>query len=84
MNLADELSLETLATLEGFSPYHFARMFKDAHGQPPNQYIITHRVAGARHLPHNTRLSLSQVAMETGFANQSPLTRHFKRVFGVI
>lgn len=84
MNLADELSLKTLATLEGLSPCHFARMFKDAHGQPPQQYIITHRVAGARHLPDTTRPLLSQVAMETGFANQSHLTRHFKRMIGVI
>ena len=81
--LAEDITLDTLAALEGLSPYHFARLFREAIGQPPHQYLISRRVERAKGLLSSSRLSLAQIAIEVGFANQSHLTRHFKRLVGV-
>lgn len=82
-HLAEDLSLETLATCENLSRYHFARSFKESMGQSPHQYIIGRRVKRAQHLLRTTPLPLNQIAMEVGFANQSHLNRHFRRIVGV-
>ncbi len=82
-HLADDLSLETLAACEGLSPYHFARAFKRAVGQPPHGYVVVRRVRRAQELLARTRLPLAQVAAEVGFANQAHLNRHFKRLVGL-
>jgi AraC family transcriptional regulator len=76
-HLNETLSLEVLAALGGLSPYHFARTFKKVMGQPPHQYIIRQRVKRAQQLL-STHLSLAEIALDVGFANQSHLNRHFK------
>lgn len=82
-HLDDDITLDDLAATEGLSTYHFARLFKEATGQPPHQYIVTRRVERAQHLLDTTALSLAAVAAQVGFANQSHLTHHFKRIVGV-
>jgi AraC family transcriptional regulator len=77
-HLGEALSLDVLAALEGLSLYHFARTFRQVTGQPPHQYIIQRRVKRAQHLL-TTQLSLAQIALDVGFANQSHLNRHFKQ-----
>lgn len=82
-HLGSNLSLETLAACEGLSLYHFARQFKETVGQSPHQYVIHRRVQRARYLLKSTQLSIAQIASEVGFANQSHLNRHFKRIHGI-
>jgi AraC family transcriptional regulator len=83
--LAESLSLEELADVAGLSPFHFARQFKTATGHPPHDYLIRLRVDRAQELirQHSREWSLSAVANECGFADQSHMARHFKRVLGV-
>jgi AraC family transcriptional regulator len=76
-------SLEQLAAVARLSPYHFARQFKAATGLPPHQYVIQRRVERARQLLQaGTHLSLAELAVHTGFSDQSQLTYHFKRLVG--
>jgi AraC family transcriptional regulator len=83
-HLDAELSLEHLAALAHQSPYHFARLFKNSAGLPPHQYVIARRVDRARTLLRaRADFPLAELAAEVGFANQSHLTRHFKRLVGV-
>jgi AraC family transcriptional regulator len=83
-NLADGPSLAELAAVVGLNPYHFARQFKAATGQPPHQYVIARRVERARQLLEaGTDLSLAEVALHTGFCDQSQFSHHFKRLVGV-
>lgn len=79
---AENVTLEALAGLEHFSPYHFVRVFRRATGMPPHVYLTHVRVARARAL---LRLGVppAQVAQDTGFAHQSHLNRAFKRIVGV-
>lgn len=82
-HLLDDLSLDALAQQTGFSPYHFARLFRQATGESPHQFVLRQRVERAQHLLTEGRLSLAQIALESGFADQSYFTRIFKRYLGL-
>jgi len=81
--LTNALSLEELAQQIGFSPYHFARLFRQAFGESPHQFVIRQRVEYAKRLLSNPAMPLTQVAIESGFADQSHLTQTFKRHTGL-
>lgn len=79
---AEDLSLAELAQAAGLSPFHFARLFQAAHGLPPHAYLNQVRVRRAKALLA-TPMRLAEVAAEVGFADQSHLTRQFKRLTGL-
>jgi AraC family transcriptional regulator len=83
--LSDSLALEELAEVAGLSPFHFARQFKTATGHPPHDYLIRLRVDRAQELirQHSREWTMAAIANECGFADQSHMARHFKRVLGV-
>jgi AraC family transcriptional regulator len=81
-HLGEELSLEVLAQQVGFSPYHFARLFRQAVGATPHQFVLRQRIERAQWLLQETTLPLAQVAGACGFAHQSHLTRVFKQQLG--
>ncbi len=77
-------TLAQLAAVVRLNPYHFARQFKAAAGLPPHQYVILRRVERAKLLLQaGTDLSLAEVALDSGFSDQSQFSRHFKRLVGV-
>jgi AraC-like DNA-binding protein len=79
---AENVSLEQLARVVGLSPFHFSRVFSEQVGMPPHSFQTQVRVARAKTLLLQGR-SICQVADQTGFADQSHLNRHFKRLVGV-
>lgn len=83
--LTEALPLDELAQAAGMSPFHFARQFKAATGYPPHEYLIRLRIDRARELleKHGRTLTMAAIAHDCGFADQSHLARHFKRVLGV-
>ena len=82
--MVEPISLEELADAAGLSPFHFARQFKTATGHPPHEYLIRLRVDRARELMRREReWTMAAVAQDAGFADQSHMARHFKRVLGV-
>lgn len=82
-HLSQDLSLEALAQQIGFSPYHFARLFRQTTGESPHQFVLRQRVERAQHLLKATNIPLASIPLESGFANQSHLTRLFKRQLGL-
>lgn len=82
-HLNQDLSLSLLAQQAGFSPYHFARLFRRATGESPHQFVLRQRIERAKHLLREADLPLAQIAHESGFANQSHLTQAFKRHLGL-
>jgi AraC family transcriptional regulator len=82
-NASQDLTLEVLAHHIGFSPYHFARLFRQTTGQTPHQWVRRERLAHAQRLLESSRLSLAEVAIESGFGDQSYFTRVFKRALRV-
>lgn len=82
-NLSQDLSLKSLAGEAGLSVSHFKTAFRTSVGQPVHQYVIQRRVERARSLLAEGELPISQVALETGFAHQSHLAYHMRRLLGV-
>lgn len=82
-HLNGDLTLSNLAAQAYLSPYHFTRLFKNSTGLPPHQYVIRARVERAKRLLSDPKVSVGEVALRVGFASQSHLHRHFKRLVGV-
>ncbi|MGE4554512.1 MAG: helix-turn-helix domain-containing protein, partial [Desulfovibrionaceae bacterium] len=74
--------LPELARVASLSPYHLTRAFTRALGLPPHAYLTQLRLDRARELIRAGR-PIADAALEAGFADQSHLTRCFKRRFGV-
>jgi AraC family transcriptional regulator len=77
-HLAQELSLATLAAVAQTSPAHFARLFKHATGLAPHQYVIRYRMAHAKRLLAETDVSLIDIGLQVGCADQSHFTALFR------
>lgn len=82
-NLEKDLKLAEIAGAAHMSPYHFSRLFKESTGLTPHQYVIERRIQRAKELLRGTTLPIAEIALSCGFANQSHLNRHFKRLLGV-
>ena len=81
--LGKELTVSRIAEAVSMSPCYFTRVFKETTGKSPHQFVIEARVSKAKHLLENGRTTISEAACEVGFVDQSHLTRHFKRMFGL-
>ncbi|MGC9947475.1 MAG: helix-turn-helix domain-containing protein [Bryobacteraceae bacterium] len=82
-NLGRDLSLKEIAGVAGVSVSHCNAAFRRAVGMPVHQYVIERRVDRAKTLLGEGNLSISQIAVETGFAHQSHLAYHVRRLLGV-
>lgn len=76
---AEDITLETLANLVAMSVTSFKRNFKAMFGESPGTYLLTTRLNAARKLLETTDKLLTDIAIETGFFDQS----HFSRVFKI-
>lgn len=81
--LDDDLGLAELASLTGLSTYHFGQAFKASTGVSPHRYVIERRVHRARELLIGGDRSISEIASDVGFSNQSHLTVHFRKQTGL-
>ncbi|WP_432240148.1 helix-turn-helix domain-containing protein [Herbaspirillum robiniae] len=82
-NLARRLTLEEVSAQCGLSRAHFARAFKNTFGVPAHAWLQGQRIARAQQLLASGEKSMTEVALECGFADQSHFSRVFKRVLGV-
>lgn len=82
-NLAGDLTLSMLAGACDLSTRHFTRAFRQSVGLSPHQWLLQRRVDKARELLRDPRLSLAEVAIACGFANQSHFTRVFTRLASI-
>jgi AraC family transcriptional regulator len=81
--LDTDLTVSRIAQAVYMTPYHFTRLFKESTGQSPHQYVVEARVRKAKELLTKGKFTISEAAYQVGFVDQSHLTRHFKRVFGL-
>lgn len=79
---AEHTTLEHLSSVAGLSPFHLLRVFRSQVGMPPHAYLTHVRVTQAKQLLAHG-VPVAAVAAQTGFVDQSHLTRHFKRMVGV-
>ncbi|SFS08140.1 Helix-turn-helix domain-containing protein [Granulicella pectinivorans] len=78
-----EVSLELFASHCGLSICHFARLFKVTYGMPFHQYVVQRKISHACSLLSESQESISQIALECGFSDQSSFTRRFSATTGI-
>ncbi|MEB2519190.1 HTH-type transcriptional regulator CdhR [compost metagenome] len=81
-HLAQTLSVEQLAQEARLSPRQFSRAFRAETGQSPAKAIENLRLEAARQLLERGRLTLDQIALETGFLDPRRMREAFLRAFG--
>jgi AraC family transcriptional regulator len=81
--LDTDLTVSGIAQAVYMSPDHFTRLFKESTGQSPYRYVVEARVRKAKELLTTGKFTISEAAYHVGFVDQSHLTRHFKRIFGL-
>ena len=82
-HLAEEISVEALAAVADLSPFHFSRVFKQATGMAPHQFVTRTRMLHAQRLIRETSRSLIEIALEVGYTSPSHFAQVFRRVVGV-
>ena len=81
-NFRQDIGLAELANLTQLSQSRFARGFRISTGVPPYSWTLQRRVAAAEHLLASTNIPVSEIAVQIGFADQSHLTKAFRRALG--
>lgn len=81
-HIADPLPIERIANLAGLSQRQMLRGFRESFGQTVNRFYTELRLQKANELLRQTRLPVSQVAIATGFTNQSSFARAFQDKYG--
>ena len=82
-NLGCDLHLRELAEVADLSTFHFAKQFKRSTGCSPHQYVLQRRLERAKELLRNPQISLAEVSLRAGFADQSHLCNVFRRFVGL-
>jgi AraC family transcriptional regulator len=78
-HLAHECSVAELAAVTQTSPDHFTRLFREATGQTPHQYVILCRIARAKQLLTETASPIIEIGQQIGFTDQSYFTAVFRK-----
>src|SRR6266851_6265771 len=79
-NLAQPISLATLADLAHLSPFHFARAFKQSFGVPPHGYHTNRRIEQAKALLAMPARSVPEIALDVGFSETSSFSHVFRKL----
>jgi AraC-like DNA-binding protein len=82
-NAHEPIELTSTARTAGLSPYHFLRLFAAVLGVTPHQYLVRARLRRAARLLANDARSITEVALDVGFADLSNFVRTFRRAAGV-
>jgi AraC family transcriptional regulator len=82
-NLGETMSIEKLAGIANFSPFHFHRILTAYLHEPLIAYIIRIRLDNAARLLRYTAEPVNEIAYKVGYDSPSSLTKAFKKRFGV-
>jgi AraC-like DNA-binding protein/ligand-binding sensor protein len=82
-NFTRKISLKEIADIAGFSPPYFSSIFKEEMGENPSKYLNRLRVEKASRLLLETDMSLSEIAANCCFEDQSWFSKIFKTYTGI-
>ena len=77
-NCKQQLTVEDMASYAGFSKYHFCRLVKQFTGSSFYDYLLSQRILNAERLLMNPEMTITDVAMQSGFNSISTFNRIFK------
>lgn len=76
-NLTEPISLNDIAQYIGVSTCHFARMFKQAVGSSPHEFIILARINKAKYLLRTTTDPVCNIAFQVGYSSETSFISSF-------
>ena len=79
-NYMQDISLDTLADIAGYSKFHFSRIFRQYNSMSYLQYINIQRTHAAEMLLLDQSIPITEVAMRSGFSSLSTFNRVFKEI----
>ncbi|MEM7602045.1 MAG: AraC family transcriptional regulator, partial [Verrucomicrobiota bacterium] len=79
---AEPISMREMAKRAGISSTHFNRRFVELIGMSPTKFVHSLRIDKARQLLAQTSRDIADIAIETGYHDQSHFTRHFRQLTG--
>jgi AraC-like DNA-binding protein len=79
-NCTDNLSLNAIANIAGFSKYYFSRLFKEFTNLSFYRYLSIRRIAYAEKLLADPQMNITDIAFKSGFNNLSAFIRMFRIV----
>ena len=79
-HFSEEITLEEVASVAGFSKFHFSRLFKQFTNVSFYKYVNQQRIAHAEELLSNPDLSVTEIAIRCGFSSTSSFIRMFKQI----
>ena len=82
-HLGEELALDDLAVVAGFSPYHFHRIFRGITGESVAEYIRRLRLERAAHRLRLEEIPVTDLAFDAGYDSHEAFTRAFHTMFGM-
>ncbi len=78
----EDTGIRQIARNVGVHPAHLARAFRTFVGCTPGDLLRARRIEKAAELLLNANLSLAEIALDCGFADQSQFTKAFRKVYG--
>jgi AraC family transcriptional regulator len=81
-NLRESLDLASIAQAAGLSAFHFARLFKEATGDTPFQFVTHTRMECAKQFLRKTRLPISEIGERVGYRTPSHFSARFRTISG--
>ncbi len=82
-HFTEQILFSDLAKMVGMSVRQFNRRFKEAFNTTPQSFLIKTRIQAACEELRNTERSISELAQDLGFYDQSSFTQHFRKHIGV-
>lgn len=79
---SEKLTVENASSLINYSPNYFSKLFHELTGTSFIQYVINYRLDIASEKLINTKLTITEIAEETGFSNLPYFTRSFTAKYG--
>ena len=80
---ADPLDLDALASVARLSKYHFLRVFRQAIGMAPYQFLLNVRMRRAAVRLARSSETILSIALDAGFGDLSTFNKRFRGIFGV-
>jgi AraC family transcriptional regulator len=75
-------SIQELATAVELSPAHFCTAFRQSTSYSPHRYLLMRKIDRAKALMLDRRLSLTEIALSSGFGSSSQFATAFRRIDG--
>ncbi|MCD8325632.1 MAG: AraC family transcriptional regulator [Lachnospiraceae bacterium] len=82
-NFQNDITVEDIAAVCGLNRSYFGKIFHEATGKSPQQFLISYRMTKAAELLKLTDMSVADTGNAVGYPNQLHFSRAFKSVYGV-